>query len=87
MRALGMLLLVMCISTASAAEPGMFLRASPVIANNFWNDLLTAQQAGVHLNRDIAASIAQKDGCPFIASDSLKPIDFIAGELAITNGI
>jgi hypothetical protein len=73
-------------SAACAAGVGMFLCRSPVVANDFWNGLVTAQQTGVQVNRDIAASIARKNGCEFIASEHLKPIDYVAGQLAITDG-
>jgi hypothetical protein len=71
---------------ARAAEPGMFLCRSPVVANDFWTDLTTAQQTGIKLNMELAGSIAQKNACPFMASPNLKPIDFVAGQLAITDG-
>lgn len=86
MRPLAALLMVLIIGSADAAGTGMFLCRSPVVANDFWNDLLTAQQAGVSVNREIAASIARKNGCSFVASASLKPIDYVAGQLAITDG-
>ena len=74
------------VSTALAADAGMFLCRSPVVANDFWNDLLTARQTGVTVNREIAASIARKHQCQFVASERLKPIDFVTGQLAITDG-
>ena len=74
------------VSAACAAEAGMFLCRSPVVANDFWNGLVTAQQTGVRVNRDIAAGIAQKNGCEFIASEHLKPIDYVSGQFAITDG-
>jgi len=86
MRMLAALLLILSSSAASAADAGMFLCRSPVVANDFWNGLLTAQQTGVNVNKDIAASIAQKNGCSFMTSEHLKPIDFVAGQLAITDG-
>jgi hypothetical protein len=69
-----------------AGESGMFLCRSPVVANDFWNALLAAQQTGVSVNKEIATGIAQKNDCPFVASNKLKPIDFVAGQLAITDG-
>jgi hypothetical protein len=73
-------------STALAADVGMFLCRSPVVANDFWNDLLTASQTGIAVNREMAASIARKNQCQFVASERLKPIDFVAGQLAMTDG-
>ena len=35
---------------------------------------------------DIARNIAQKNGCSFVSSSSLKPVDFTAGQMAITDG-
>jgi len=65
---------------------GMFLCRSPVVANDFWTDLNQAAGAGVKLNMEIARNIAQKNACPFISSPNLKPIDFVAGQFAITDG-
>jgi hypothetical protein len=80
------LLVLNVVAGAHAAEPGMFLCRSPVVANDFWTDLNTAQQTGIKLNMELAGSIAQKNACPFVASPRLKPIDFVAGQLAITDG-
>jgi len=71
---------------ALAAGAGMFLCRSPVIAIGLWGDLMVVQQSGVALNVEILASVAQKDECPFVASENLKPIDFVDGALAITDG-
>lgn len=71
---------------AFAADAGMFLCRSPVIASGLWGDLMVIQQSGVGLNVEILASVAQKDECPFVASENLKPIDFVDGALAITDG-
>lgn len=71
---------------AVANDGGMFLCRSPVIANDLWNDITTAQQTGLKLNKEMVASIATKNDCRFVASDHLKPIDFVAGQLAITDG-
>jgi hypothetical protein len=67
---------ILASSTARAADAGMFLCRSSVVANDFWNDLLTAQNTGVKVNRDIAASIAQKNACQLVASSNLKPVNF-----------
>ena len=71
---------------ANAAEPGMFLCRSPVVAIDFWRDLNTAQETGIKLNRELAGGIARKHGCQFVASSILKPVDFVAGQMAITDG-
>jgi hypothetical protein len=81
-----LLLVLNVVSDARAAEPGMFLCRSPVVANDFWTDLNTAKQTGIELNMELAGSIARKNACPFVASPHLKPIDFVAGQLAITDG-
>ena len=39
----------------------------------------------VKLNIEIARNVAQKNGCPFVSSSNLKPVDFIAGQMAITD--
>lgn len=64
----------------------MFLCRSPVVANDFWTDLNQTAGAGVQLNMDIARNIAQKNGCPFVSSSNLQPVDFTAGQMAITDG-
>lgn len=64
----------------------MFLCRSPVVANDFWTDPNQAAGAGVKLNMVIARNIAQKNGCPFVSSSNLKPVDFTAGQMAITDG-
>jgi hypothetical protein len=71
---------------ALADDAGMFLCRSPVIASGLWGDLMVIQQSGVGLNVEILASVAQKDDCPFVASENLKPVDFVAGALVITDG-
>jgi hypothetical protein len=35
---------------------------------------------------EIANNVAQKNGCPFVLSLNLKPVDFVAGQMAITDG-
>ncbi|MFZ2157348.1 MAG: hypothetical protein WAV72_14680 [Bradyrhizobium sp.] len=35
---------------------------------------------------EIANGIAQKNGCPFVPSPNLRPVDFVAGQMAITDG-
>ncbi|WP_315765633.1 hypothetical protein [Bradyrhizobium sp. SZCCHNS2005] len=78
--------LALLFSSGALAEPGMFLCRSPVVANDFWTDLNQAAGAGVKLNMEIANGIAAKNGCPFVPSTNLKPIDFVAGQMAITDG-
>jgi hypothetical protein len=78
--------LLLISSSAVAEQPGMFLCRSPVVANDFWTDLNQAAGAGVKLNMEIARNIAQKNSCPFVPSPNLKPIDFVAGQMAITDG-
>jgi hypothetical protein len=71
---------------ASASDSGMFLCRSPVVANDFWNDIMSAQQLGIKLSKEQLSALAGKNACPFIASSTLKPVDFVAGQLAITDG-
>jgi len=68
------------------ASDGMFLCISPMIANRYWTDLLGVAQTGVQLNRQIAAQVAKKHDCPFIASTALKPIRNVAGALLVADG-
>jgi hypothetical protein len=71
---------------ALAADAGMFLCRSPTVARGLWGDLMLVQTSGVGLNVEILASVAQKDECTFVASENLKPVDFVDGALAITDG-
>jgi hypothetical protein len=71
---------------ALAADAGMFSCPSPLIASSLWGDLMLVQTSGVGLTVEILASVAQKDKCSFVASENLKPVDFVDGALAITDG-
>jgi hypothetical protein len=64
----------------------MYLCRSPVVASDLWNDVINAQQAGVHLNKTILKNIADKNECPLVSSESFKPINFVAGQLLLTDG-
>jgi hypothetical protein len=79
-------LVAIAFTPALAADAGMFLCPSPLIASGLWGDLMLVQTSGVGLNVEILASVAQKDKCPFVASENLKPVDFVDGALAITDG-
>jgi hypothetical protein len=71
---------------AVAADAGIFLCRSPAIAGSLWSDLMLVQASGVGLNVELLASVAHKYECPFVASENLKPIDFVDEALAITDG-
>jgi hypothetical protein len=73
-------------STAYAADNGMYLCRSPVVANDYWTDLTTAGGTGLQFTDAIVASIAAKNGCTFAASGNLKPINYVAGMLEMTDG-
>jgi len=64
----------------------MYLCRSPLIAGSFWGDIISAQRLGIQVKKDIVESLADQNQCMFVASENLKPIDFVAGELAITDG-
>lgn len=78
--------LTLSAEAAEANGTGMFLCRSPVVANDFWSAITTAQGTGLKLSREMVASIAANNGYPFVASSHLKPIDLVAGQLAITDG-
>jgi hypothetical protein len=82
----GLILLFVLAFPANAFASGMYLCRSPVIASNLWNDVITAGQAGVHLNKVILKNIADKNECPMVLADSFKPINFVAGQLLLTDG-
>lgn len=72
---------------ARAQQRGMFLCASPLIANNFWGDLISAHNLGINLTYAIASQIAAKDQCTRVDSDNLKAVRAgWGGMLALTNG-
>ncbi len=73
-------------ASALAVDIGMFLCRSPLIAGNFYSDLLTVQRTGVWVDRAIAEKVAQKNDCRFVASSRLKPVKYVAGELLMTDG-
>lgn len=64
----------------------MYLCRSPVIAGGFYGDLLNARRLGIRLDKNTADSIARKNECKFVRSRKLRPVDFVAGELAMTDG-
>lgn len=87
MRAIVFAPLAILFSTAAyAADAGMFLCRSPLVANDFWTGLVDANQAGVKLDKQIAADIAKKNSCHFLASNNLKPLNFVDGQFEITDG-
>ena len=86
-----MVTIIVAAALAGAAQSpkhdeGMFLCPSPIIATGFFNSLETAKDTGVPLTFEIDNRIAVKNDCRFVASRHLVPIDFVAGELAITDG-
>jgi hypothetical protein len=83
-------LAVLMPSTARAeirpANDGMFLCISPAVAARFWGDILSAARTGVRVTRTQAAQIAAKHDCRFRRSDSLRPINYVAGALQVSDG-
>jgi hypothetical protein len=37
---------------------------------------MAVQNAGAQVTKEIVTSVAAKNGCPFVLSNKLKPIDF-----------
>lgn len=68
------------------ADAGVVLCSSPVIANNFYSDLKSAADAGVRLDHAQVLNVARKNECGYVISSKLRPIDFVAGALAVTDG-
>lgn len=64
----------------------MFLCGSPTFSGDFWRGLMDIQQTGVQVDRKIAAGGREKLGCPFFASATLRPIQFVPNELLLTDG-
>lgn len=86
-RFLGALFLLLFTQSAQAAEAGMFLCRSPLIAHSFWDDLIAAKQLGIDVNLSIFRQVAKKDECLWVESDHLSPIRAgWAGMLALTDG-
>ena len=84
----GSILLILFVSAfpARVFAEGMYLCRSPIIASNLWNDVITARQAGVQINKLILKNIADKNECPMVLLDTFKPINFVAGQLLLTDG-
>ena len=61
----------------------MYLCVTPAKANNFWQAITNAQSLGVVLNNDSWAQIAAKQGCPFIQSNSFRPIRFVYSQMLL----
>lgn len=73
-------------STLSAPSPARSYAArlsSPMISGP---TSIRPLVPGGRLNLETAIGIAQKNGCPFAPSANLKPIDFVVGQFAITDG-
>jgi hypothetical protein len=85
-RVLTVLIIVSLATSARAADEGMYLCRSPVVANDLWTGLLTTQQTGVRVDQAILQQFAAKNECPFVPSGGLKPKDYVAGELLMTDG-
>lgn len=64
----------------------MYLCRSPVIAGNLWSDIMGARQLNLPITGDVLKRLADKNECRLILSTNLKPIDFVAGALLITDG-
>jgi len=79
------LILMLCTMPAFATERGMILCRSPVVANAYWNDLLSVSQAGVPIVDQIVLNVARKHGCQLVQSENLKPINFVAGTFGIAD--
>ncbi|QQO20234.1 hypothetical protein JJB98_10060 [Bradyrhizobium diazoefficiens] len=71
---------------AKAAEKGMYLCRSPVVANDYWNAVNVASGTGLRLTQANVADIAASNGCVFAASPNLKPVNFVAGMFEMTDG-
>ena len=65
---------------------GMYLCATPAIANAFFADTKQAAQLGVDVTHAVEAQIASKYGCRFITSSRLWPIAFEMEQFKITDG-
>lgn len=64
----------------------MFLCASPVIANNLWQDVIDIGGKGIPITFPMLETLATRKQCPFVESEKLKPTKFVAGQFQITNG-
>jgi hypothetical protein len=82
----GLILLFLPVFPASAFADGMYLCRFSTTASEFWNDVTTARQVGVELDKATLKSIADKNACPIVSSDSFKPIDYVAGQMLLTDG-
>lgn len=78
--------LALVASRAEATGTGMYLCPSPVIADAFWTNITPLVTLRVSLFVDMIRSLAAKDECGFAASQSLRPVDFVAGNFLMTDG-
>lgn len=74
------------VGVAQAASNGTWLCSSPVIANNLWTDISAVHETGVQLTKSMIDSMAAKNGCRFVASQNLKPVNFVAGQFLLVDG-
>jgi hypothetical protein len=81
-RVLLTLLFLTSASSLLADDGGLFLCRSPMVANDFYSDLLAAQRIGIEMDMRTWANIGKKHECPFVQSPDLKPVDVVAGQLA-----
>lgn len=86
MRLIAAFLLAVAASVAIAADVGMVLCRSPVVANDYWNDLLRVNSTGVHVDDKIVAAVARKHGCQLVLSNRLRPVNFVSGMFEMTDG-
>jgi hypothetical protein len=70
-------------TSPSELEAGMYLCLTPADANNFWEAITKAEGLGAVLNNESWAHIAAKQGCPFIQSNSFRPIRFVYSQFLL----
>jgi hypothetical protein len=76
------------LATTARAEDqtGMFLCQSPMNAVSFWDGLIAIRSLGTVPTRKQMEGIARKWKCAFVASGSIKPIQYAVGTLLLTDG-
>ena len=64
----------------------MVLCRSPVVANDYWNDIVSVNQMGLQVDPKTVAALARKHACEIAFSANLKPTKYVAGMFEMTDG-
>ena len=86
MKKIAVLIALLAATPAHANGDGMYLCHTPATASAFWSDLVNARSNGAALTQRVSLGVAKKNQCEFVASEGLKPVDYVANQLSVTDG-